>query len=371
VAAIPHLGASTEEAENNCAIMAVRQVRNFPENGDVKNSVNFPDCELPRSAGRPRMTFQHPGANRYFIPMNFRVWALLFCAIFFANTSAGEITDSLALNTSADSAQASDTTIVPAGSMPPADVQEEEYQQSLDSLFAPQPFSVDTFAWSTTRINSGHHDFAQWADTARIVLVDSAQKRRFVNPFTSRITSNFGQRRWLWHYGIDIKLAKGDTVCSAFDGVVRVTQYDRRGYGNVVVIRHQNGLETVYGHLSAKSVAPNQQVAAGEMIGLGGNTGHSTGSHLHFEIRYYGEPIDPNYCINFADGTLKSDILVLTRANFEYLIELRKAKWYRIRKGDTLGHIAMRSHTSVRKLCALNHITARTLLRIGRKIRYQ
>ena len=295
------------------------------------------------------------------LAMKYGIASILFCGMICFNLCAQDTLDSI------PSAQNEDT----LDTMPAGEVQEEEYQQSLDSLFAPQPFGVDTFAWDNARINSGHHDFSQWTDTARIVLVDTAQKRRFVNPFTSRITSNFGQRRWLWHYGIDIKLAKGDTVRSAFDGIVRVIQYDRRGYGNVVVVRHPNGLETVYGHLSKKLVMPNQKVRAGDALGLGGNTGHSTGPHLHLELRYFGEPFDPNWIIDFENHRLKGDTLVLTRDNFEYLVELRKAKWLVVRTGDTLGHIARRTGTTITKLCALNHITRRTLLRVGRKLRYQ
>jgi hypothetical protein len=153
--------------------------------------------------------------------------------------------------------------------------------------------------------------------------------------------------------------------------IVRITQYDRRGYGHVAVVRHASGLETIYGHLSKKLVAQNQPVKAGDAIGLGGNTGRSTGSHLHFEVRYRGEPFDPNYIVDFGACALRQDTLVLTKENFEYLVELRKAKWHTVRSGNTLGHIALRYHTTIHKLCELNHITRKTTLRIGRKIRYQ
>jgi hypothetical protein len=249
---------------------------------------------------------------------------------------------------------------------------EEVFQSGLDTLFAgKQYFDLDTCHWNNCMINSGHFDSGNWKDTVRIVLVDSCAAKYFVPPFKNYLTCNFGWRRWIWHYGVDIKLQKGDTVCSAFDGIVRVTKYDKRGYGRVVVVRHPYGLETIYGHLSQEMVLPNQKIKAGDVIGLGGNSGRSTGSHLHFEIRYYGEPVDPNDIIDFTTYTLKHDTLVLTHANFEYLAELRKMKWTTVRKGDTLGHIAIRCHTTVTKLCQLNHIKRTTLLSIGRKLRYQ
>jgi murein DD-endopeptidase MepM/ murein hydrolase activator NlpD len=252
-----------------------------------------------------------------------------------------------------------------------AELQESAFQEDVDALFDTDQFSPDSFFWDSTHINGERFDSQNWADTARIVLIDSVKKLLYVHPFCSCITSNFGERRWLWHYGVDIKLKKGDTVKAAFDGVVRVIQYDRRGYGHVVVVRHQGGLETIYGHLSKKLVTPHQQVKAGDIIGLGGNTGRSTGSHLHFEVRFHGEPFDPNYLVDFENCRLRQDTLVLTKNNFEYLIELRKSKWHTVRQGNTLGHIARRYHTTIRKLCELNQITRKTTLRVGRKIRYQ
>lgn len=246
--------------------------------------------------------------------------------------------------------------------------QENEFQLYLDTVF----MGVDTFYWDRKMINSGRFDSKSMTDTIRIPLNDSSLNGlRYCHPFKNYVTSNFGPRRYIFHYGVDIKLYKGDPVCAAFDGVVRITKYDRRGFGNVVVIRHPFGLETIYGHLSKILVSPMQKVKAGDIIGLGGNSGRSTGSHLHFEIRYRGEPFDPNCFIDFNEYRLKSDTLVLTRANFEYLIELRKAKYCTIRKGDTLYKIARRYNTTVNQLCKLNNISRKTILRPGRKLRYQ
>jgi len=252
-----------------------------------------------------------------------------------------------------------------------APIEIDSFSERIDALFESESFLPDSFGWDSTRINGERFDSQNWNDTARIVLIDSLNGFRYIHPYCSCVTSNFGERRWLWHYGVDIKLNRGDTVVVAFDGVVRITQYDRRGYGHVVVIRHTSGLETIYGHLSKKLVAPHQQLRAGDVIGLGGNTGRSTGNHLHFEIRFRGEPFDPNYIVDFEQCRLKQDTLVLTKQNFDYLVELRKAKWHTICRGNTLGHIAQRYHTTINKLCELNHIRRNSTLRIGRKIRYQ
>jgi len=249
-----------------------------------------------------------------------------------------------------------------------SETQEDDFQKGINNLFENEQFDIDTSSWNNTKINAGHFDSETWPDTARIILVDSALKRYYVHPFKNCVTSNFGQRKWLWHYGVDIRLSKGDTVRAAFDGIVRVTEFDRHGYGKAVVIRHASGLETIYGHLSRQMVGLNQKVRAGDVIGFGGNTGRSTGSHLHFEMRFYGEPFDPNLVIDFDKYELKNDTLVLSKADFAYLTDIRKAQWHVIRKGETLGHIALWYHTTVKSLCALNHITGTTLLSTGRKL---
>ncbi|MGB7566748.1 MAG: peptidoglycan DD-metalloendopeptidase family protein [Chitinivibrionales bacterium] len=256
----------------------------------------------------------------------------------------------------------------PQSAIAGAEAQEDDFQKGINNLFDDEEFDIDTSSWNNTKINAGHFDSETWPDTARIVLVDSALKRYYVHPFKNCVTSNFGQRKWLWHYGVDIRLSRGDTVRAAFDGIVRVTEFDRHGYGKAVVIRHASGLETIYGHLSRQLVALNQKVRAGDVVGFGGNTGRSTGSHLHFEMRFYGEPFDPNLIIDFDKYALKSDTLVLSKADFAYLTDMRKAQWHVIRKGETLGHIALWYHTTVKSLCALNHITGTTLLSTGRKL---
>lgn len=266
---------------------------------------------------------------------------------------------------------AQDTTKVeklPTDSLSPAELQEESFQDFLDTLYSA---SVDTSEWDNHMINNRSFDPSKMMDTICISLIDSTKRIHFVPPFKNYVTCGFGPRRRIFHYGTDIKLQKGDSVLAAFDGIVRLTKFDRRGYGNAIVIRHSRGIETIYGHLSKVLVSTNQRVKAGELIGFGGSTGHSTGAHLHFEVRYRGEPFDPSCFYDFTNFKLLTDSLIVSRANFEYLIELRKAKYCVIRKGDTIGRIAVRYHTSIARICKLNGISKKTLLRVGRKLRYQ
>lgn len=214
----------------------------------------------------------------------------------------------------------------------------------------------------------------------------------FSMPHGGKMTSNFGRRgSRRYHYGIDLKLQVGDTVYAAFDGKVRVQQYERRGYGYYTVIRHVNGLETVYGHLSKFLVKENDFVKSGQPIALGGNTGRSTGSHLHFETRFLGRPINPNYIIDFQNNVCHRDEYLVTNSSYRKTSQSSRVlktssnykepssasnkyvsgtvKYYRIKNGDTLGVIARRHGVSVSKLCTLNNITPKTTLRIGKSLR--
>lgn len=201
----------------------------------------------------------------------------------------------------------------------------------------------------------------------------------FCMPTTNtRITSSFGPRWRRMHNGLDIKVNIGDTIVSAFDGKIRIVKYERRGYGKYVVIRHENGLETVYGHLSKQLVEENQIVKAGEPIGLGGNTGRSTGSHLHFETRFLGLAINPAYMFNFPKQDVVADTYVFRKSG-RYNIaagshdgglnEEGAIRYHKVKRGDTLSRIAKLRGVSVSKLCKLNRITTRTTLRLGQVLR--
>jgi hypothetical protein len=231
-----------------------------------------------------------------------------------------------------------------------------------DIEFSDMPEEYDI--WSDSQINPYKVDLKDMKDTVKLDLSG------YVPPITKHVTSDFGFRRWRFHYGIDLKVEKGDSVLCAFDGTVRLTRRDRRGYGYFVLVRHFNGLETLYGHLARITVNPGDTIKAGVPVGLGGNTGRSTGYHLHFELRYLGNPLNPNDLIDFQSCCTKNNILQLNSSHFSYKKEIDKIRFWKVRRGDTLGRIAMRTGVSISKLCKLNGIKRSTKLRIGRNLRY-
>lgn len=218
-------------------------------------------------------------------------------------------------------------------------------------------------------------DFSTKKDTTVLVLSD-AKNGSFSNPVSGKITSRYGMRRWRMHYGTDIDLNTGDSIASAFAGKVRIAS-NQQGYGYTVVIRHMNGLETLYGHMSRLLVKEGDVVASGQIIGLGGNTGRSRGSHLHFETRYMATAFNPEKIIDFESGSLKSDTLLVTKELFGYgekqhvttKPKSKSAVYYTVKKGNTLSYISRKYGTTVSNLCRLNKITAKTKLQVGRKLR--
>ena len=203
---------------------------------------------------------------------------------------------------------------------------------------------------------------------------------------STKITDIFGYRprRRRSHAGLDIKVQTGDTIRAAFDGKVRVVQdQGRSGYGKYIVIRHDNGLETVYGHLSKHLVKADQLVRAGDVIGLGGSTGRSTGSHLHFETRFLGIAINPALMFDFE----KQDIVADTYTFYKNKTVERAAKqtsgskstavastgegavYYKVKSGDSLSKIAAKQGITIDQLCKLNNLTRKSVLRPGQMIR--
>jgi murein DD-endopeptidase MepM/ murein hydrolase activator NlpD len=178
------------------------------------------------------------------------------------------------------------------------------------------------------------------------------------------------------HNGLDIKVYTGDTIVAAFDGKVRMVNTEWKGYGKYVVIRHQNGLETVYAHLSKQLVKENQDVKAGEIIGLGGNTGRSYGSHLHFETRFLGIAINPAFLFDFPKQDIVADSYIFKNKNRKpevsntHLAGDGTIQYYVIKQGDILSRIALKRGISVETLCRINRITKNTILKPGQILRY-
>ena len=242
--------------------------------------------------------------------------------------------------------------------------------------------------WDTTNIHAYRDiELDSLPEATAIRLVDSLESYHY--PYIGRITSRYGPRRGRAHQGLDIGLKTGDPIYATFDGKVRLSKA-AGDYGNLVIIRHNNGLETYYAHLSQRDVEVGDWVVAGQQIGLGGSTGRSTGPHLHYEVRYKGQSFDPERLIDFSNGNLRRDELLLKRRHFSIYSKYeqdfgdeeevakqeaaeRKAaaavQYHTVRSGDTLGAIARKYGTSVSRICQLSGIKSTSILRIGQKLR--
>lgn len=172
--------------------------------------------------------------------------------------------------------------------------------------------------WDNVEIHPYKFTLADFEDSVKIDLIGTYECE-FTLPISGKITSRFGPRRYRYHKGIDIDLYTGDKVSSSFDGVVRIARYSY-SYGYTVVVRHYNGLETLYAHLSRLKVKPGDVIDSGEIIGLGGSTGRSSGSHLHYEVRYKGWVIDPSAIISFEEAKLNSNKITLRPGRKGFLI---------------------------------------------------
>ena len=225
--------------------------------------------------------------------------------------------------------------------------------------------SLYHFIWTDERVNPYGTMFDSLKEDVHIPMAG------FVLPAPGYVTSAYGWRRYRMHKGTDIKVQIGDSIRAAWSGQVRIVGWDPRGYGYYVVIRHDNGLETIYGHLSRPLVDEYEKVPAGFVIGLGGNTGRSTGSHLHWEIRYLGEAMNPASFVDFSTGQLKNadEYVIGIKAMKQARAEQAAMKYHKVRSGDTLSGIAKKYGTTVKRLCQLNNIRETKILQIGMKIR--
>lgn len=265
------------------------------------------------------------------------------------------------------------------------------YRENLES-----PASELYEDWNNTYA----HKATEVPDSFRINL------KHFCMPTQSRVvTSNFGPRWGRQHKGLDIKVYIGDTIRAAFSGKVRIVRYEAAGYGKYIVIRHPNGLETIYGHLSKQLVDENQEVRAGDVIGLGGNTGRSTGSHLHFETRLCGVALNPALMFDFRNQDVTGDFYTYNKRTYDResreataargkignggytrdevlggtgsdnilaqtgAVEAEKL-YHKVQSGETLSSIAAKRGVTIDQLCRLNHIRKNMKIKKGMILRY-
>ncbi|MEI7500620.1 MAG: peptidoglycan DD-metalloendopeptidase family protein [Bacteroidota bacterium] len=239
-----------------------------------------------------------------------------------------------------------------------------EYLQGEPVLMSLDEDSTGLFStqWINDQVFAYRIDLDSIHDT--LVVLTTAE-RIFMLPIYGRLFRGFTYS----HKGLDIKLNRGDTIKAAFDGVVRYAKYNRGGFGNLVIMRHYNGMETYYGHLSKIRVKVNQVVKSGEPIALGGSTGRSRGPHLHFEVRYKDIPLDPLRMIDYDNKKLISNNFPVTKRVFYPNDFVENALVVKIKSGDTIGKLAHKYHTSIKEICAMNKIKPTTTLRVGRQIR--
>jgi len=240
------------------------------------------------------------------------------------------------------------------------------FELYIPSDHSPYPANVFYEDWNTQVPYPYRNSLSRFDSTLTLLLVDSLANCGFHTPFDGIVTSRFGWRYGRNHNGIDIDLEVWDPVHAAFPGVVRVARY-YKGFGRVVVVRHYNGLETLYAHLHRFKVKPGDIIEAGDVVGLGGSSGNSTGSHLHFEVRFQGVPIKPSQMINFKTNQLRSNVIKLRKSG-TFLAAVPETREYEVKKGDYLYQVARIFGISVDKLCAINGLRLNETLRVGQRL---
>ena len=242
---------------------------------------------------------------------------------------------------------------------------------AITSFYDESEYPANCFydSWNT-QIAHPYADELWKEDTAVTVLVlqDTMNFCNYMHPYEGIVTSNFGWRDGSRHNGIDIDLKTGDPVVAAFDGKVRIAG-NYGGYGNVVVVRHYNGLETLYAHLNKIKVKPGQEVASGQLVGLGGNTGRSTGSHLHFEVRFKGKPLNPKHLIDFSNKELLQNSIVLNKTKWSYSVCPEGAAFHVVERGEFLHEIAERYGLTLTQIREFNGLSQKSILKVGQKLR--
>ena len=221
--------------------------------------------------------------------------------------------------------------------------------------------------WSDRDPNARAVGLAAIDTVLQLKLSGDGPGEAFQVPVPPVVTSRYGWRDGRNHNGIDLDLEVWDTVRAAFPGVVRFAS-TCGGFGRLVVVRHYNGLETFYAHLHRIKVKPGDRVSSGQLVGLGGSSGHSTGSHLHFETRFCGVPIDPAHLIDFTTGQLLCDTLVLKHTRNTFAAYPKGTRFHTVAKGEHLSTIAQEYGVPIDALCGLNGISSRTRLRVGQRL---
>lgn len=283
----------------------------------------------------------------------------------------------------------------PAGGMDENELEASEISLPPSNLPIPSTLDIPLLnkyysSWDTLCVRRYSEIIPTAGDSTNLPLFND-YSTGFVMPVEGTFLSPFGYRGRRVHSGVDIKLEEGDPVSVAFDGVVRMARR-YSGYGNCVVVRHFNGLETLYGHLSKIKVKVNQKVTAGDIIGLGGHTGRATCNHLHFETRFQGKAFNPKQLIDFNTYSLISDTFTVTRSTYglsrDYIPgnsntivaedngsvksktkSSKSKKYHTIRNGDTLYALSRKYGTSVKQICSINRIKPSKKLQLGTKIR--
>lgn len=243
----------------------------------------------------------------------------------------------------------------------------EEQEQTFDTSQYPAEFYYNLWNTSVPHPYRTQELIAQ-DSIIELTLTSQSANGQFVPPIEGVLTSGFGWRNGRNHNGVDIDLHVWDPVKTSFSGMVRVARW-YGAYGRVVVVRHYNGLETIYAHLHRINVTPGQIVDAGDVIGLGGSSGRSTGSHLHWEIRFKGVPLNPHMFIDFKTNQLMNSVLVLKKTKYGFAAFPQGSEFHEVKKGDFLYKIAKNYGVSVNQLCQLNGIRRNQLLYVGQKLR--
>ncbi|MBQ8098256.1 MAG: peptidoglycan DD-metalloendopeptidase family protein [Bacteroidaceae bacterium] len=274
--------------------------------------------------------------------------------------------------------------------------------KAIDSVSMQRSIQKEITITTSNLYTTWTHDAVDAYKGARKPLYYKIDLRDFSMPVPSRnVTSNFGYRPRFrrQHKGIDVKLYIGDTVYAAFSGKVRIAGTGS-GYGKYVVIRHANGLETVYAHFSKHLVKEDQYVKSGQPIGLGGISGNARGSHLHFETRLLGDPIDPALLFDFANQDVTGDYYIYRNKNGYDLASITQKEddqhlataadlaeeelaaaevapsqstslsaIHKVKRGETLFSISKKHGMTIDQLCKLNGLSRKSRLRVGQLIK--